>query len=59
MGAVFIVITVFCPMGLSGLIDEYLPGLWDRLAAKIRLPAPLLKFGTWCRNGKNNMRGDL
>lgn len=59
MGAVFIVITVFCPMGLSGLIDEYLPGLWDHLAAKVRLPAPLLKFGTWCRNGKNNMRGDL
>ncbi len=52
IGAVFIVVTMFCPLGLSGLISEYLPKLWEKIISKFKLPKVIYNVGEWCMDRK-------
>jgi len=47
MGAVFIVVTMWCPRGLAGVMDTFLPKLWIQVKNHIKLPAFLIRAVDW------------
>jgi len=50
MGGAFIAVTMWCPKGLAGLVETYLPKLWKLLASRVKLPKFLVRAADWMGN---------